>query len=446
MRRADVIVIGAGAAGLAAARELAAAGRSVILLEARDRIGGRIHTIADPAFPVPIDLGAEFIHGRPAATWNLIRAEGLLAYDLPFQHHRRHAGRLTVGGFADEIAKVMRGLSRLRRDISFAEYLRAKKLPARFPEAVRMATDFVEGFDAADPEKVSALSLGKEQEGLGDVEQETQFRLLGGYGVLIDRLLPTQHRARVRVMLSTTVQSVEHHATGVRVRATPNGRPPISLDAPQAVVTLPLSILQLGPEEHGAVRFTPDIHAERNAALRLGFGPVLKVVLLFSHPFWEDSARARAARADTTLRNAVFLHEPGAPIPTWWTMRPLRVPILTGWAGGPKAARLSGRSASEQLDTALASLAKLFRSRPSTLRAMLKASHVADWGADPFSRGAYSYEMVGADDARRELARPIADRLFFAGEATDTQGQASTVAGALASGARAARQVLKCRL
>ena len=113
MKRPDVIILGAGAAGLMAAKALSAAGRSVLILEARDRIGGRILTIRDPAYHAPVELGAEFIHGRPDVTWRLVREANLTAIDLPFDHRQRRSGHLTHLDFSAEMQKVMGGLAHL---------------------------------------------------------------------------------------------------------------------------------------------------------------------------------------------------------------------------------------------------------------------------------------------------------------------------------------------
>jgi monoamine oxidase len=179
----------------------------------------------------------------------------------------------------------------------------------------------------------------------------------------------------------------------------------------------------------------------RRACSLLGSGPVVKTVMKFSEAFWEDKAAAKAARSDEGLRDAAFLHDPDAAFPTWWTARPLRVPVLTGWAAGPKALTLSGLPERAIIDAALGSLAELF-GRRARLNSLLERAHCYDWLADPFARGAYSFVMVGGGRARSGLAAAIEDVLFFAGEASDNSGQASTVAGALSSGQRAAREVL----
>ncbi len=436
---APIIVIGAGAAGLAAARTLADAGREAVVLEARCRIGGRIHTLNDPAFGVPVELGAEFVHGRPDALWRLIHDAGLTAYDVPFDHMQRHSGRLvTIDDYPARLREALRGIARIRHDLSLAEYLRRRQ--NQNPGQRELVLQFVRGFDAADPEQISAKSVAAEQEGLANMEEETQFRLLDGYGALMRHLTGSPAPLDVRLRTEATLIRWKRRVVEVHC-ATPRGEP-ARVRASRVIVALPLGTLQLPASEPGAVRFEPDITVKRRAMSRLGYGSIAKVVLRFREAFWERPAAARAARADESLRNSSFLHDPTLAFPTWWTARPVRVPVLTGWAGGTYADRLIGLDSQELLVEAMRSLGALMGRRPGALRALLEAGHVRHWSSDRFARGAYSYECVGGARARRSLAMPIEGTLFFAGEATDTMGQASTVAGAIASGVRAARQAM----
>src|SRR5262249_26241430 len=153
VKRPRVLVLGAGAAGLMAARTLAASGIPVLVVEARPRIGGRIFTIRDPHLPVAVELGAQFVHGRPDVAWGLLREAHLTAFGLPFDHYERRGPKLVhASGFEDELARAMKGLARLGRDLSFAEYLRRHRRGPSFTKARRVALHFVQGFDAADPE------------------------------------------------------------------------------------------------------------------------------------------------------------------------------------------------------------------------------------------------------------------------------------------------------
>lgn len=449
MRERPVIVIGAGAAGLTAARELSRAGRRVIVIEARRRMGGRIETLNAARFGVPVDMGAEFIHGRPEATWDLVREGGLLAYDVPFEHWVRHGPRLLkVEDYPGRLGRAMRGLSRLRHDRTLGEYLRTRKSVGGTGDSERLARDFVGGFDAADPERISARSVAKEQEGLGDFGGEMQFRLMDGQRSIIDHMLASLDRRRVEMRLGACVREVvwsTGHGGGVVVRVK-RGRGEVErVHGAAAIVTLPLGVLKVGRGERGFVGFEPELPEKRAAIEKLGFGAVVKIVLGFREPFWESVENARRAGAAESVRDASFLHDMDAVIPTWWTTRPLRTLLMTGWAGGPKADALAGRTEDELVRAGLGSLAAIFRRRVSTLERLLDRAAAKDWGAERWTRGAYSYELVGGARARRELAASVGGVLFFAGEATHTGGQASTVAGALSSGARAAREVVAAK-
>jgi len=182
----------------------------------------------------------------------------------------------------------------------------------------------------------------------------------------------------------------------------------------RAIVTLPLGVLQ-----HGPVRFPH----KRDALRKLASGPVIRVAMRFHEPFWQKRAPGVA-----------FFHSPTAPFPTFWTPLPMRAPLLTCWAGGPKAARLTGSSERALIRAALTSVESVFGKVSGRA-----AAYVQDWQHDPLSRGGYSYVLVNGEGAREELAAPIDDTLFFAGEATDSD-EAGTVAGALRSGIRAARE------
>jgi monoamine oxidase len=443
MKRPDTIIIGAGAAGLATAAALAKAGRSVLVLEGRSRIGGRIYTVCDPAFQMPVELGAEFVHGQPEATWKLIRAAELVAQDVPFESWERRNGQLVhATDFSRKMTKIMGGLSRIgRRDMSFAQYLRQRCRGPKLAHARRLATMFVEGFDAADTELISAHALAKEQEGLGDLDEEPQFRLRDGYGALVEYLRSRLEGPAVTIRLGQVVTDVNWRRGKVDVVCkTHSGMR--KYRAPRVIVTLPVGIVQLEPRAKGAVRFMPDLPQKRQAALKLGSGPVVKVICKFKEPFWESASTVKSARSAKELKDAGFFHDPDAAFPTWWTALPLRLSVLTGWSGGPNADALSGRGRTAIMDEAVKSLAHIFGMRRAALSRLLEHAHLHDWPADPLARGAYSYEMVGSRGARARLAKPVEDTLFFAGEATDTSGQASTVAGALASGERAAREVL----
>jgi monoamine oxidase len=187
------------------------------------------------------------------------------------------------------------------------------------------------------------------------------------------------------------------------------------------------------------VRFTPALTETQNAANKLAMGQVVKVLMRFREPFWEDSTLG----GEDDLRDFTFIHAPAEPLPTWWSQFPVRAPLLAGWAGGTRAERLSLESDDALLDHALESLSHIFRTSKSVLEQSLEGFYTHNWHKDPFSAGAYSYIPVGGLDAEAELARPFEGTLFFAGEATNSEGHFGTVHGAIATGLRAAREVIE---
>jgi len=397
--QADVLVIGAGAAGLAAAAELARAGRSVLIVEARDRIGGRCDTRRLPAIAVPVELGAEFIHGRPQATYSLMEKAGVAAVDSTRTQLLASDGRLQpVNMFTHAQTVARRKLK--GRDVSFRAFLARQRLP-RLTRT--LATMMVQGFDAADPRLASAREILDEWTGVS----AAQPRPNGGYGPLLEFLA-----RQAKVQLQTVVRELRWKRSAVEVRGTFRGER-WSAWAPRAVITLPIGVL-------------PSLVKDKREALsKLESGPVIRVAMAFREAFWEKAHPGVA-----------FFHSPSAPFPTFWTPLPMHAPLLTAWAGGPKAARLTGSSERHLLRSALASVRSVLGNidEPS-------AFAIHDWQADPYARGGYSYVRVGGTGAREDLAAPLEETLYFAGEATDTE-QSGTVGGALASGQRAAREVL----
>lgn len=427
-------MIGAGAAGLAAARALHAAGVDVEVLEARDRIGGRILTLTDPATERPIELGAEFIHGQAPDLQRLLAEASLSTVDVcgtRWQAARSRWRRLT--GFWDRLDRAMRPLQSARTaDRSFDDVFR--RLRGRQPVADRtLARRYVEGFHAADPRRVSAWSLAEGGTPAEDIRERRLARVFEGYGRLVEWLAKP---IASRITRSAAVTAVRWKPGRVTVEV--GRRKPISARA--AIVAVPLGVLQAPAGERGAITFDPPLAAKTPALSNLAMGTAVRVVLRLADRFWAGERFADAHAGDDVERMS-FLHLPGREFPTWWTTYPVISPYLVGWCGGPTAVRLLGQPQSAIVERAIGVLAGHSGLTRRRMRSLVEAAWTYDWLHDPFARGAYSYQMVGGAEAPAALARPLSSTLFFAGEATDIEGATGTVHGALASGWRAARQV-----
>lgn len=410
-RRCEVAVLGAGASGLAAAGRLIQAGKRVQVIEARDRLGGRVWTVKPPGAPAPIELGAEFVHGRPESTWELIERERLRVVELPDAHYRPGPDPVD---YWERLEAALGKLKATKKDRSFDEALAGMRLSK---DDARRARDFVEGFHAADASRISANDLAA----MNELEDEDRmFRLVDGYSGLIDALASRVPPSAL--MLEAPAALVKWDARGVVVE-TARGR----VRAERLVVALPLGVLKTG-----GVRFDPEPRELRRALDGLESGSVARVTLVFSRRLWEEKAG-----------DALMFHLPGASMPVMWTLRPEVAPVLTGWAGGPRSRALLAAGPAALAAEAMASLARVLEVNRDRVENALVSSHTHDWDADPYARGAYSWCAVGGAPARKALARPVAGRLFFAGEWLDAEGQNGTVAGALAAGIRAASAALR---
>lgn len=423
----DVVIVGAGVSGLSAACELRKSGLSILVLEARDHIGGRAWTRNEPGLSAPIELGAEFIHGRVPETFELLHEVGKAALDTSGAHWTLRDGKL-VQNTEDLFGDIQNALERSKilekPDISFQAWLDRSDQYGLSKEAATMAKAFVEGFDAADPERVSAHFVAEEW-GAGGMLDSPQFRPLGGYTSVLSALAGSLERDNIQLQLQSVVKEIRWQRGSAEIEVTRFDQT-TTVKATTVIVTLPLGVLQAG-----SVRFTPALDSKRVALEKLVFGPVLKLSLRFRKAFWEELDDGKYAGAS-------FFHSADTAFPTFWTTLPLRAPLMTAWMAGPKAARLSTKEMPHIVGQALESLTTIFHGAELEL----EGAYLHNWQTDPYSLGAYSYIGVGGSDARRTLAAPLEDTLFFAGEATD-ENEAATVGGALQSGARVAQEITK---
>jgi monoamine oxidase len=443
MDRCDILVIGAGVAGLAAARALSLAGFRVTLLEARDRIGGRIHTLRDTRDGYPVELGAEFVHGSPPETLEIAKRARLDLVQTENRHWYLNHGSITDSSeFWSKLEEVLEQMQQVRsRDQSFAEFLDSYGRTHELGEAKEIAALYVSGFHAARIDRIGVLGLNKVNAAAESVGDDKQFRVGAGYGLIAQSLYEDAITAGAIVHLNAAVKQVRWRKDFVDVSVASQAAK--SYQTRRAVVTLPLGVMQSDSSQEGAVEFSPSLKTKTKAARQLAMGQALRVVFRFRERFWEHLSLPGDDGSNKDLSQLAFIHAPHETVPTWWTQTPALTPMLVGWAGGSHAEQLLSESRKDLIGEGLESMSRIFRMPRREIEALVESSYTHNWSNDPFSRGAYSYVPVGGLEAQEELSRAEADTLFFAGEATNTEGHSGTVHGAIASGIRAADEIIK---
>jgi monoamine oxidase len=420
----DILVIGAGMAGLTAARILADAGRRVTLLEAASRVGGRIHTIREGN--EIIELGAEFVHGKSPELWSLIEEADLETYELDGTHLAFEEGQLQVRDENEEANEALEKLeSWVKPDLTFADYLAQHSLPDHQRQT---AIGYVEGFNSADHRIIGVASLALQQAAEDSIEADRIFRVRTGYDRVPQFLAQKFTQAGGYILLETLVERIEWNRGHVRVEANTKGQP-THFESTQAIITLPLGVLQ-----QKSVAFVPTPDALHEAS-RLRMGHARRFTLLFREPFWTQLEPA-------ALTNLSFLFSFSSMPPVWWTPHPVQSNTLTGWVGGPRSEAFANFNPSQLGEAACTELARIFSLDTTYLRSQLIGCHTHDWQHNALTYGAYSYVPAGAIDACSKITIPASNTLYFAGEHTDTTGHWGTVHAAIRSGQRAAHQIL----
>lgn len=437
----DVVVAGAGIAGLAAADRLGAAGLKVLVVEARDRVGGRILTMPGLAPDHAIELGAEFVHGKPKIFDEYLKRNDLHLVETTGQSYCAVQNRLDScdgPGF-----EVFEKLYRMEPS-SFSDETFEQTLAMRFAHLPQQQTDwarrYVEGFHAGDASRISTHSIIIDGRAEEQTEGDRGFHVRGGYRRVIDALC-RELAPSVEVRTGAIIDSVLWKEGHVVTQVQPSAVPTTKFVSSKLVVTLPLGVLQQKPPARGAVRFDPPLTSKQDGLDSMVMGGVERLVLQFDKMFWEDADLLDGR----SLKDLHFLFGRDPAFPTFWSALPIRVPVLVAWAAGPVAQRKLGRSQQQLEAEALAAIARTLSISEERVRSHFARSYYHDWLSDPFSRGAYSYVLAGGIEAQKNMATPLDSTLYFAGEATQSDGHRATVHGAFASGLRAAEEILAAR-
>ena len=421
----DVIIVGAGAAGLSAGRILSRAEKTLCILEARDRIGGRIYTLKSEGFSSPVEAGAEFMHGELPLTKALMK-EANVSYKTG--HGRVWNvidNHLSGGNFFDEgWNELIDQLQRLEHDITIGEFLEKYFGDAKYESLVESVKAFVQGYDAADVSKASAMALAEEWRS-GDVKG---YRPMGGYSQLMEFLWNEIRQCKGIFKLSSVVRKIKWKPDDVEIE-TDSGE---ILTARKILITVPIPILKAD-----VIQFAPPLPKHQHALRHLEVGEVIKFLFEFKDRFWErgDSKEYRQ------MPGLNFLFS-DAIVPTWWTQKPNDIPLLTGWLAGPIVQKTL-QDDSSLFAEAIKSLAYLFNCHPDHLLKEIHSARIINWSADAYSRGAYAYKTLLTAAAIQTFSDPVDNTIFFAGEGLYDGAEMGTVEAALASGRAAAEKILK---
>ncbi len=402
------------------ARVLAQAGKKVVVLEARDRIGGRIYPLSEADFGYEAAGGAEFIHGEAPVSKALAKEVGLTLYHPQEWWSVRDGEPMPIERLSAHDPLLESKLRALTEDISVAEFLRQNFPQEQHAALWDFVTRWTEGYDAADTEKASTFGLREEMLNEGSW---LQMNIKEGYGPLIKFLKTEAEKHGAEFILNKIVTAIDYTGDKVKV-STSDG---LIYQTTQVILTVPLPIL---PE----IQFAPAIPTQLAAAAKIGYGGVIKLILKFKDKWW------------TGVREQVFekmfFMLSSEPVPTWWTQYPQERPILTGWLPGPEALEMSKKSDEDILALALESLSKIFTIGVDELKEQLTNYKILNWPKDPYARGVYSYATPWSAEAIAELQKPIANKVYLAGEAIYEGSEVGTVEAALTSGQRVAKLIL----
>jgi monoamine oxidase len=431
MQQWDVIVIGGGAAGLMCGLRLAEAGRAVLLLEAREKLGGRIHTIHPPGFSTYIEAGAEFIHGEMPLTLSLLQEAKIPYYPVESEMLRINNGKKQSSPFSSkEWEQFIYQLKELKQDMSLDDFLLKYFSEDKFTALCNMAKNYASGYDAADTSLVSSFAL--REEWLHE-DDSAQYRIEDGYGCMIQYLEKKLIDSGGRIRLSSAVKNISWEKNSVTV-TTQKGE---TYSGTKLVITVPLGILQLPASHHSAISFLPSIDDYMKKFKSIGFGNTIKVILQVNYPFIQKILKQLGS--DDIHPKFILTDE---IIPAWWTQSSPKSGILTGWVGGNKASELAKKNDNDILEIAVKCLSGMLSVTYKNILNEVNKSFISNWYKNIYTFGSYSYPVLNGEDSIKSVNKPLVDTVYFCGEGLYLGAAIGTVEAALFSGHNVAHNIL----
>jgi monoamine oxidase len=421
-----IIVVGAGVCGLYAATLLAEKGWKVTILEATRLAGGRVRTYRG-VFGQPVEAGAEFLHGDAPITRRLARRTN--------SKIEKNAGRFFIssGGRIikqkepiPHMEEFMKAAGELKDDTTLDDFLRTRFGGDEFESLRRSTRKMAEGFDAADASRVSVKALYEEWSG----QSMEEIAAIGdGYLQLVRFLTGECVTGRCDMRFNSEVKEIIWSPGKADVRCADGS----VYTSTKVLLTVALGALLAGKEEKGHVAFVPELTNHRYVAAEMGYGAVVKIILEFNSRFWADERFASQSQQEEEL--GFLLNDTSFPVYWFHSV----YPVVTAWAGGSPADQLKGLKDEALRNIAVSGLATSLGANEDFVKSLLVTANTYNWACDPFAKGAYSYTTPATANTKRVLKKPVANTLYFAGEALGKSH--GTVEAALESAREVVRKI-----
>lgn len=429
----EIIVVGAGAAGLMVARKLSHEGKQIRIIEGRDRAGGRIFTTKENGFSLRIEAGAEFIHGNLIESIRILEEANIQYQETSGAlYNAREAEAHKQKDFIEHQKLFAKKLLEAHEDMSVQAFLDLHFKDEKYDSLRKSIEGYVQGYDLADLDKSSTLSL--KEEWLGE-DDDQQYRIDDGYGAIINYLLEDCKRNNCQFEFNSIVKKVDWKRDYAKI-FTSDGR---TFECQKLIITVPLGIWHSKKGDAAHIEYNPLLPGKLEAAQQMGYGEVVKIIIEFNDPFWENEEIVGKKR----MKNLGFVFG-NTRIPTWWTQAPAKTPILTGWFGGPPVRNFKKLNNEGLLQLATDSLSKLFHVDHSIILEKMIAWRVYNWAADEFSMGGYAFPSLNRHKYIALLAEPSSDTIFISGEALWGGPEVGTVEAAFRAALVTAEQVMHC--